>query len=77
LRKKEQNYFQDTIELLFSQFQIEGDARKATSLCNSSGGYFEIDLWIPDLKLGFEYQDKHHYTSTWYSNNDLYEQEMN
>lgn len=51
-----------------------------------TGEFLEIDVWIPSLKLGFEYQvhqlssthgmlillqDKHHYTSTWYANDTL------
>jgi len=71
--KREQNYFQSIIELLFSQFQITCDVRKATSLRYPTGTYFEIDIWIPDLNLGFEYQEKHHYGSTWYTHNTLQE----
>lgn len=46
--------------------------------------YHELDIWIPELTLGFEYQvclcsfavlsliqDKHHYVSTWYANDTL------
>jgi len=52
------------IKLLFLPFNVQCDTKKATSLLNYTGVYFEIDVWIPELKLGFEYQDKHHFTST-------------
>eukprot|EP00026_Physarum_polycephalum_P002112 Phypoly_transcript_02116.p1 GENE.Phypoly_transcript_02116~~Phypoly_transcript_02116.p1 ORF type:complete len:954 (+),score=114.83 Phypoly_transcript_02116:59-2920(+) len=32
-----------------------------------SGAYLELDVWIPNLNLGFEFQDAYHYVSTWYS----------
>jgi len=72
-RKKEQNYFQYIIQLLFSLHQIHADVKRATSLLNSHGEYFEVDVWIPDLKLGFEYQDKHHYATTWYATRAFHE----
>eukprot|EP00026_Physarum_polycephalum_P002189 Phypoly_transcript_02194.p1 GENE.Phypoly_transcript_02194~~Phypoly_transcript_02194.p1 ORF type:complete len:921 (+),score=154.23 Phypoly_transcript_02194:106-2868(+) len=36
-----------------------------------TGSGFEVDVWLPDLLLGFEYQDAYHYATTWYSNQNL------
>lgn len=33
--------------------------------------YFEIDIWLPELNLGIEQQDKSHYTSAWFVNSSL------
>jgi hypothetical protein len=32
-----------------------------------------IKLWMPSVKLGFEYQDTHHYVNAFYTNAPLYE----
>ena len=31
-----------------------------------TGGYLEIDFSVPKYNLGFEFQDAHHYVTTWY-----------
>jgi len=31
------------------------------------GETLEVDIWIPELNIGFEYQDKYHYISTRYA----------
>ncbi len=41
--KREQNYFQYILELLFSQFQINCDAKRATSLHHAKG-IFLLDV---------------------------------
>eukprot|EP00026_Physarum_polycephalum_P000538 Phypoly_transcript_00539.p1 GENE.Phypoly_transcript_00539~~Phypoly_transcript_00539.p1 ORF type:complete len:959 (+),score=132.38 Phypoly_transcript_00539:57-2933(+) len=41
--------------------------KKANLKYPSSGTYLELDVWIPDLNLSFEFQDTYHYTTTWYS----------
>eukprot|EP00026_Physarum_polycephalum_P001094 Phypoly_transcript_01095.p1 GENE.Phypoly_transcript_01095~~Phypoly_transcript_01095.p1 ORF type:complete len:1190 (+),score=164.67 Phypoly_transcript_01095:101-3670(+) len=36
-----------------------------------SGKAFEIDVWIPSLSLGFEFQDVYHFTTAWYYHRPL------
>eukprot|EP00026_Physarum_polycephalum_P001474 Phypoly_transcript_01476.p1 GENE.Phypoly_transcript_01476~~Phypoly_transcript_01476.p1 ORF type:complete len:889 (+),score=81.31 Phypoly_transcript_01476:156-2669(+) len=31
----------------------------------------EVDIWIPQHELCFEFQDSYHYTTTWYTNNPV------
>eukprot|EP00026_Physarum_polycephalum_P001704 Phypoly_transcript_01706.p1 GENE.Phypoly_transcript_01706~~Phypoly_transcript_01706.p1 ORF type:complete len:1010 (+),score=136.82 Phypoly_transcript_01706:80-3109(+) len=56
---------------LFPGFDIINNARKDTSVKTASGKFVEVDLWIPQLNLCLEFQDLHHYTSTWYSQKDV------
>lgn len=37
---------------------------EAGLLIPETGEYFELDIYLPSLKLAFEYQEKHHYTSS-------------
>jgi hypothetical protein len=37
----------------------------------STGHYLELDVWVPNLKLAFEFQDAYHYTSVYYSHKPL------
>jgi hypothetical protein len=54
--KREQIHFQEVVKLLFPQVDIWSDAKKTVELSNVAGLYLEVDVWIPDIKLGFEYQ---------------------
>eukprot|EP00026_Physarum_polycephalum_P002139 Phypoly_transcript_02143.p1 GENE.Phypoly_transcript_02143~~Phypoly_transcript_02143.p1 ORF type:complete len:817 (+),score=78.77 Phypoly_transcript_02143:221-2671(+) len=48
------------------------NARKRASFKNPiTGWFFEVDVWIPRLHLGFEFQDPYHYSTTWYSHKTL------
>jgi hypothetical protein len=41
---------------------VKANARKAAGLLNpDTGDYYEVDLFLPELKLGFEYQEQHHF----------------
>lgn len=44
------------------------NARKAAQLTNTeSWDYLELDIFIPSMGLAFEFQERHHYTTTEYS----------
>ena len=48
------------------------NARKESQIRSPSSDYFlELDVWIPTLNLGFEFQDEHHFMTTWYYNRPL------
>eukprot|EP00026_Physarum_polycephalum_P002682 Phypoly_transcript_02690.p1 GENE.Phypoly_transcript_02690~~Phypoly_transcript_02690.p1 ORF type:complete len:880 (+),score=98.16 Phypoly_transcript_02690:33-2672(+) len=59
-----QNYLWECLQRIFPQRSIEVNSRN--NIKNSSGGWLELDLGIPDLRLGFEFQDAHHYITSWY-----------
>lgn len=56
-RKKEELYLRQVVASLFPQHAISFNVRKATNIVSpSTGNLLEIDIWIPSLKIGFEYQ---------------------
>eukprot|EP00026_Physarum_polycephalum_P000668 Phypoly_transcript_00669.p1 GENE.Phypoly_transcript_00669~~Phypoly_transcript_00669.p1 ORF type:complete len:889 (+),score=100.09 Phypoly_transcript_00669:213-2879(+) len=56
----------------FPAVTVYSNVRKDGQFINPhTGSFLELDLWVPDLSLGFEFQDAHHYVSTWYHNNPL------
>jgi hypothetical protein len=67
--KIDQNHLGSVIRKLFPTCNVLTNARKLGQVQSPlTSGYLELDFWIPELKLAFEYQDPHHYlTSTWYS----------
>eukprot|EP00026_Physarum_polycephalum_P002178 Phypoly_transcript_02183.p1 GENE.Phypoly_transcript_02183~~Phypoly_transcript_02183.p1 ORF type:complete len:820 (+),score=71.06 Phypoly_transcript_02183:178-2637(+) len=55
------------LKVIFQGYETVVNARKQTNTKYPSTGYYtELDAWLPSLNLGFEFQDPHHYTSTWY-----------
>jgi hypothetical protein len=61
------------VKHLFPEHQIKfnvrreaGMARPATNNPNITA-YWELDVWVPSLNIGFEFQDAHHYVDIWYS----------
>jgi len=74
---REQRYLAGMVDYLFTTncnppVTILHNARKIVNIINPiTGSPLEIDIYIPRLKLGFEYQDQHHYISTWYANDTL------
>jgi hypothetical protein len=55
--KKDEKSFQAIISDLFPSHNIIHNAKKAAHLMDSATGrYLEIDVYIPELNLGFEYQ---------------------
>eukprot|EP00026_Physarum_polycephalum_P002919 Phypoly_transcript_02928.p1 GENE.Phypoly_transcript_02928~~Phypoly_transcript_02928.p1 ORF type:complete len:728 (+),score=71.15 Phypoly_transcript_02928:209-2392(+) len=58
---------ENALNHLFPSDRLIKNARKAASIKNSGTGEFlEVDLWYPNLNLGFEFQDSYHYHPTWY-----------
>eukprot|EP00026_Physarum_polycephalum_P002429 Phypoly_transcript_02435.p1 GENE.Phypoly_transcript_02435~~Phypoly_transcript_02435.p1 ORF type:complete len:884 (+),score=75.70 Phypoly_transcript_02435:120-2771(+) len=45
---------------------VQQNVRKELNVVYPTGGYMEFDMWIPKYDLCFEFQDSHHYTTTWY-----------
>ncbi len=86
-RKREEKYLRQVVVSLFPSTKITFNSRRDTNIKSPfTGNLLEIDIWIPELRLGFEYQvnkkllfvgvliygqDKHHFISTWYSNKPL------
>ena len=46
---------------------------RALGIRSKSGVPLEVDVYIPRLVLGFEYQDPHHYFHSSYGSSNLHE----
>eukprot|EP00026_Physarum_polycephalum_P000547 Phypoly_transcript_00548.p1 GENE.Phypoly_transcript_00548~~Phypoly_transcript_00548.p1 ORF type:complete len:911 (+),score=120.65 Phypoly_transcript_00548:114-2846(+) len=46
---------------------VENTRKEAANRYPDSGKFLELDFWIPELSLCFEFQDSYHFTSAWYS----------
>eukprot|EP00026_Physarum_polycephalum_P001044 Phypoly_transcript_01045.p1 GENE.Phypoly_transcript_01045~~Phypoly_transcript_01045.p1 ORF type:complete len:1215 (-),score=190.78 Phypoly_transcript_01045:36-3680(-) len=63
-----QGKLEDALNSIFPNENVKKNVRKEASIKNPhTGGYLEVDVWYPDLKICFEYQDDYHYQPTWYS----------
>jgi hypothetical protein len=62
---------QDTVKDLFPNLFVEFNKRAGSGLIHVTEKgrkiHKEIDVFIPSLNLGFEYQDYYHYTTTWFA----------
>eukprot|EP00026_Physarum_polycephalum_P002930 Phypoly_transcript_02939.p1 GENE.Phypoly_transcript_02939~~Phypoly_transcript_02939.p1 ORF type:complete len:825 (+),score=95.05 Phypoly_transcript_02939:89-2563(+) len=62
-----QEHLEKALRVIFDGVDILNNARKSGLVRNpETGGYLEIDFSIPEYNLGFEFQDSHHYITTWY-----------
>jgi hypothetical protein len=63
VKKVGENVLQKTVKKLFGVFGCEVicNARKIADMKQQSKWktYYELDVWIPSLNIGFEYQVKH------------------
>eukprot|EP00026_Physarum_polycephalum_P002219 Phypoly_transcript_02224.p1 GENE.Phypoly_transcript_02224~~Phypoly_transcript_02224.p1 ORF type:complete len:937 (+),score=116.21 Phypoly_transcript_02224:57-2867(+) len=63
-----QGILEAALSSLFHGHYVIKNARKKVAIRNpNTGWYLEVDVWYPDLKICFEYQDDYHYQSSWYS----------
>eukprot|EP00026_Physarum_polycephalum_P016188 Phypoly_transcript_17046.p1 GENE.Phypoly_transcript_17046~~Phypoly_transcript_17046.p1 ORF type:complete len:175 (+),score=13.61 Phypoly_transcript_17046:15-539(+) len=68
-----QEYLVKLLKCLFSGDEVVVESRKQSSLKYETGGYVELDIWLPKYELCFEFQDSYHYVATWYSHKRLNE----
>lgn len=68
-RRVHQGILEEVINKIFEgNNNIVTNARKETTIKSPFSSYFlELDIWVSNLNLCFEFQDDYHYTPTWYS----------
>eukprot|EP00026_Physarum_polycephalum_P002905 Phypoly_transcript_02914.p1 GENE.Phypoly_transcript_02914~~Phypoly_transcript_02914.p1 ORF type:complete len:836 (+),score=73.69 Phypoly_transcript_02914:81-2588(+) len=63
-----QGHLEQCIRSLFEGAILLTNVRKNASITNPvTGSFLEIDIWLPNLQLCFEFQDAYHYVTTWSS----------
>eukprot|EP00026_Physarum_polycephalum_P002214 Phypoly_transcript_02219.p1 GENE.Phypoly_transcript_02219~~Phypoly_transcript_02219.p1 ORF type:complete len:905 (+),score=113.90 Phypoly_transcript_02219:198-2912(+) len=56
------------IKQLFPATEISTNSRRVSSIKNpETGNYLELDIYLPEHQLSFEFQDLYHYVTSWYS----------
>lgn len=60
------------LRTLFDSYQIKTNVRDL-GVIGDSGKALEVDAYLPEMKLAFEYQDPHHYFHSNYGNYSLTE----
>lgn len=61
-----QGTLEHVVRKLFPSQKVESNARKKSDIKNpDTGAFLELDVWIPNLHICFEFQDLYHYMSTW------------
>eukprot|EP00026_Physarum_polycephalum_P002272 Phypoly_transcript_02278.p1 GENE.Phypoly_transcript_02278~~Phypoly_transcript_02278.p1 ORF type:complete len:919 (+),score=129.98 Phypoly_transcript_02278:81-2837(+) len=62
-----QAHLEKVVRQIFPNEEIIPNARDEAKIKNKlSDHFFEVDLWVPSLNLGFEFQDDYHFITTWY-----------
>eukprot|EP00026_Physarum_polycephalum_P000781 Phypoly_transcript_00782.p1 GENE.Phypoly_transcript_00782~~Phypoly_transcript_00782.p1 ORF type:complete len:944 (+),score=105.33 Phypoly_transcript_00782:1215-4046(+) len=68
-----QTYLQRIVRTLFPGMEIGTNVRGRHGMKGERGAPLEIDIFLPSLNLGFEYQDPHHYFDKHYGSYTLSE----
>eukprot|EP00026_Physarum_polycephalum_P002670 Phypoly_transcript_02678.p1 GENE.Phypoly_transcript_02678~~Phypoly_transcript_02678.p1 ORF type:complete len:822 (+),score=110.18 Phypoly_transcript_02678:190-2655(+) len=72
IQQVHQGHLEKLVRDIFPNENIKCNVRKEASIVNPETSRFvELDVWIPDLSIGFEFQDAHHYSTTWYYQSSL------
>eukprot|EP00026_Physarum_polycephalum_P001864 Phypoly_transcript_01867.p1 GENE.Phypoly_transcript_01867~~Phypoly_transcript_01867.p1 ORF type:complete len:897 (+),score=81.10 Phypoly_transcript_01867:37-2727(+) len=80
-----QGLLESALQQIFPSEDISSNTRKLASIKNpETGKNLELDIVVPTKKLCFEFQDIHHYITTWYyqcplpsiQNRDIMKQSM-
>eukprot|EP00026_Physarum_polycephalum_P002023 Phypoly_transcript_02027.p1 GENE.Phypoly_transcript_02027~~Phypoly_transcript_02027.p1 ORF type:complete len:816 (+),score=61.48 Phypoly_transcript_02027:208-2655(+) len=65
------------IKDLFNVDQTQINTKKQSNIKHPiKGTFLELDIWIPNHNICFEFQDTYHYISTWYKQMSLMDIEM-
>eukprot|EP00026_Physarum_polycephalum_P003407 Phypoly_transcript_03418.p1 GENE.Phypoly_transcript_03418~~Phypoly_transcript_03418.p1 ORF type:complete len:724 (+),score=75.11 Phypoly_transcript_03418:129-2300(+) len=65
-----QGHVERALQAAFPSYHIQANAREQVRN-PETGSFLELDMWIPDLQFGIEFQDSHHYVSAWYAHDSL------
>eukprot|EP00026_Physarum_polycephalum_P001103 Phypoly_transcript_01104.p1 GENE.Phypoly_transcript_01104~~Phypoly_transcript_01104.p1 ORF type:complete len:992 (-),score=189.41 Phypoly_transcript_01104:668-3643(-) len=64
----DQDVLEVELQSLFPGSYIHKNRRKTTHIISPfTGNPLELDFWLPEFNLAFEFQDIHHYVPSWYS----------
>eukprot|EP00026_Physarum_polycephalum_P001538 Phypoly_transcript_01540.p1 GENE.Phypoly_transcript_01540~~Phypoly_transcript_01540.p1 ORF type:complete len:1069 (+),score=95.14 Phypoly_transcript_01540:45-3251(+) len=55
------------VRSIFPNHHTLENVKKQSNLRYPSGAYLELDAWIPELNICFEFQDPYHYITAWFS----------
>eukprot|EP00026_Physarum_polycephalum_P003033 Phypoly_transcript_03042.p1 GENE.Phypoly_transcript_03042~~Phypoly_transcript_03042.p1 ORF type:complete len:819 (-),score=106.58 Phypoly_transcript_03042:30-2486(-) len=60
-----QSHLEIVLKAVFPENKIISNARKQSNVINPQNkNAFELDVWLPEIKLAFEFQDPYHYISS-------------
>lgn len=58
----------EALHQIFPSSQIARNVRKSADLISpTTGRHLEVDFWLPNFNLAFEFQEEYHFASWWYS----------
>eukprot|EP00026_Physarum_polycephalum_P001339 Phypoly_transcript_01340.p1 GENE.Phypoly_transcript_01340~~Phypoly_transcript_01340.p1 ORF type:complete len:1070 (+),score=142.73 Phypoly_transcript_01340:227-3436(+) len=61
-----QGLLEQVVRALFLGEDVSKNVRKGASIKSpSTGNYLELDVWVPNQNICFEFQDPYHYITTW------------
>lgn len=68
-----QTFLERVVRSFFPDEEIRRNTKEASGIVSSKGTFLEVDIFLPRLHLGFEYQDPHHYFHSTYGAHTLAE----